>query len=190
MIEKEVTMSASILVTYATRYGSTREVAEAVAARLREHGYEVAMQPIRNVRTLAGYSGVVIGAPLYMFRWHKDARRFLARHRQALIERPVTIFALGPFTTGDEEEWQGARKQLEKALTAFPWRTPVAQDVFGGKFDPTTLRFPYKLFMQQVPASDLRDWTAIRTWASHLAAKLSPAASSEGAEIDSCPSHE
>ncbi|MBU4602527.1 flavodoxin [bacterium] len=126
-------------------------------------------------KTLAGYSVVVLGAPLYMFRWHKDARHFLSRHREALTQRPVAIFALGPFTTGDEKEWQGSREQLNKELAGFPWLTPVALEIFGGKFDPAKLRFPYNLFMRQVPASDLRDWTSIRAWASSLTAKLQPA---------------
>jgi len=90
-------MSARILVAYTTRNGSTQEVAEAVATTLREHGLEVDIQPMRQVRTLADYQAVVLGAPLYMFRWHKDALRFLSRHREALTERPVAIFALGPF---------------------------------------------------------------------------------------------
>ena len=125
--------------------------------------------------TPAGYSVVVLGAPLYMFRWHKDARHFLSRHREALTQRPVAIFALGPFTTGDEKEWQGSREQLNKELAGFPWLTPVALEIFGGKFDPAKLSFPYNLFMRQVPASDLRDWTSIRAWASSLTAKLQPA---------------
>jgi len=81
--------------------------------------------------TPAGYSVVVLGAPLYMFRWHKDARHFLSRHREALTQRPVAIFALGPFTTGDEKEWQGSREQLNKELAGFPWLTPVALEIFG-----------------------------------------------------------
>src|SRR5947209_28996 len=89
-------MSALVLVGYATRYGSTQEVAEAVAATLRACGLAVDLQPMRDVRTLAGYSAVVGGAPLIMFHWHKDARRFLARYRAALMERPVAVFALGP----------------------------------------------------------------------------------------------
>ncbi len=166
-------MSDSALVTYATSYGSTQEVAEAIAAVLRDTGLAVDIQPTRKVRTLAGYSVVVLGAPLYKFRWHKDARRFLSRHREALAERPVAIFALGPFTTGDEKEWQGSREQLDKELAEFPWFTPVALEIFGGRFDPAKLRFPYKLFMHQIPAIDLRDWTAIRAWSLDLLAKFS-----------------
>jgi menaquinone-dependent protoporphyrinogen oxidase len=162
-------MSSLVLVGYATRYGSTQEVAEAVAATLRECGLEVDIQPIRKVRTLAGYSAVVLGAPLYMFRWHKDALRFLSRHREALAERPVAVFALGPtHDPYDEKEWQDSRAQLDKDLAKFPWFKPVAIELFGGKFDPALLRFPLNKLAGKEPASDLRDWTAIRAWAADL----------------------
>lgn len=166
-------MSASILVGYATRYGSTQEVAEMVAATLREEGLAVVCQPMKAVKSLEGYGGVVVGAPLYMFRWHKDAKRFLSRHRQALTVRPAAVFALGPFHA-DAKEFQDARGQLDKELLEFPWFAPVAIEIFGGKFDPTALRFPYNLIpaLKQMPASDIRDWTAIRAWANGLTPQL------------------
>src|SRR6266487_4206747 len=86
-------MSASVLVGYATRYGSTQEVAEAVAATLRERGLAVDIQPMREVLTLDQYRAVVLGAPLYMFHWHRDALHFLAQHREALTQRPVLCSA-------------------------------------------------------------------------------------------------
>jgi menaquinone-dependent protoporphyrinogen oxidase len=169
-------MSTCVLVAYATRYGSTPEVAEAVAAALRESGLAVDVQPARKVRTLEGYSAVVLGAPLIMFRWHKDARHFLARHRKTIVERPLALFALGPVHDPyDEQEWQNSHAQLDKELAGFPWLTPVAVELFGGKYDPAKLRFPINLFAGNEPASDLRDWTAIHTWASNLSAKLEPA---------------
>ena len=162
-------MSSLVLVGYATRYGSTQQVAEAVAATLRECGLAVDIRPMREVRTLAGYSAVVLGAPLFMFRWHKDALRFLSRHREALTERPVAVFALGPtHDPYDEEEWQDSRAQLDKELAKFPWLTPVALEMFGGKYDPAKLRFPINLLAGKEPASDLRDGAAIRTWAADL----------------------
>ena len=169
-------MPATVLVGYATRYGSTQEVAETVAATLRERGLTVDIQPMREVRALEGYGAVVLGAALYMYRWHKDARRFLSRHRKALAELPVAVFALGPVHDPyDEKEWRDSRAQLDKELAKHPWLKPVALEILGGKFDPAQLRFPINLFAGSEPASDLRDWTAIRAWASNLAAKLEPA---------------
>jgi menaquinone-dependent protoporphyrinogen oxidase len=169
-------MSASVLVGYATRYGSTQEVAEAVAATLRERGLAVDIQPMRDVRTLNQYRAVVLGAPLYMFHWHKDALNFLARHRAALTARPVAIFALGPFHA-EEKEYQEVRRQLDKELAKFPWLTPAAIEIFGGKLDPEKLTFPHNLVpaLKKMPASDIRNWMAIRAWASDLAAQFQPA---------------
>ena len=169
-------MSTSVLVAYATRYGSTQEVAEAVVATLREAGLTADIQPMRDVRALDQYGAVVLGAPLYMFHWHKDALHFVERHRAALTARPVAIFALGPFHD-DEKEYAEVRHQLDKELAKFPWLTPSAIAVFGGKFDPEKLTFPHNLVpaLKNMPASDVRDWAAIRAWARELAKNLQPA---------------
>jgi menaquinone-dependent protoporphyrinogen oxidase len=171
-------MANSVLVVYATRYGSTQEVAEQVATTLRESGLAADVQPARQVRALEGYRAVVVGAPLYIGRLLKDARRFLAQHREALADRPVAVFALGP-TRAAEEDWEAVRSQMEQELDKYPWLEPVAVQLFGGKYDPAKLRFPDSLLatfpaspLHQMPASDLRDWEAIRAWASGLAAKL------------------
>ncbi|HUV62960.1 MAG TPA: flavodoxin domain-containing protein [Sedimentisphaerales bacterium] len=162
-------MASSVLVGYATQYGSTQEVAEAIAATLREGGLAVDVRPLREVRDLAAYSAVVLGAPLMTGRFHKDAERFLSRHREALTQRPVAVFALGPIhDPHDDEEWKSSRAQLDKELAKFPWLAPAALELFGGKFDPTKLRFPLNRLAGKEPASDARDWTAIRAWAAAL----------------------
>ena len=47
-------------------------------------------------------------------------------------------------------------------------------EVIGGRFDPSGLHFPYNLIpaLKQMPPSDVRDWAAIRAWASSLPAKF------------------
>ena len=170
-------MKIKVLLTYASIHGSTQQVAEAIAATLRENELVVDLQPAQNVRTLEGYAAVVLGAPLYMFHLHKDALRFLSRHQKALTRGlPVAIFAGGPIETSDENGWQEVRKQLDQELAKFPWLRPVAVEVVGGRFDPTRLRFPWNLIpaLRRMPPSDLRDWAAIRSWASSLALKLQP----------------
>ena len=71
----------SILLAYASRYGSTQEVAETIAAALREAGLEVELQPMRDVRRLEPYDAVVLGAAIYNAKWHPDAHQFLSQCR-------------------------------------------------------------------------------------------------------------
>ena len=96
-------MPVSVRVGYATRYGSTQEVAGAVAATVHERGLEVALEPMQKVRTFDQYRTVVLGAPLYMFHWHEDALHFLVRHHVALTQRPVAFFALGLYHSKEAE---------------------------------------------------------------------------------------
>lgn len=176
----ETTASASILVTYATRYGSTQEVAEAIAETLRAGGLAVQVTPMRQVRTLEGYRAVVMGAPLYIGHWPKDAQRFLSQHREALMQRPVAVFTLGPTSNPTpEQEWQATRTMFEQELVRYPWLRPVAAELFGGKLDPARLRFPDSLLtllpaspLYKAPASDARDWDAIRTWTQSIIPRL------------------
>ena len=166
-------MPEKVLVAYATRYGSTQEVAEAVAATLKENGFSVDLRVLREVRKLEGYQAVVLGAPLFMFHWHKDALGFLGRQQAALAQMPVAIFVLGPVhEPHDEAEWKSSWEQLEKELAPFPWLEPVALEMFGGKYDPEKLGFPLKMFAGKEPASDLRDWEAVRRWAGAVGEKL------------------
>lgn len=160
-------MPVSILVAYATRYGSTRETAEAIAQVLRELEYQVMLAPMRDVHAVEPYNAVVIGAPLQMFKWHKDAHHFLSRYRRALTELPVAVFALGPLHRA-ENEIQEARTQLDKELAKYTWFHPRAIQVFVGRLDPTKLHFPFSLFAGKMPASDEMDWDAIRAWAERL----------------------
>src|SRR5512142_1404640 len=146
----------NVLLAYATRNGSTQQVAEAVAASLREAGAQVTVWPARAAReTAAGYDLIVLGAPLYSGRWHRDAHRFLKRHRRELAGVPVAVFAMGP-RNDTAEAWQRSRAQLDRALAKHGWLTPVAVTVFGGVDPPGRGRRPRR---------DLRNWQAIDAWA-------------------------
>ena len=165
-------MERKFLVTFASTHGSTEEIAGVIAAALRERGVQADLLPARNVRSLDGYTAIVLGAPLYIFRLHKDALRFLSRFQKALNRGvPVAVFAGGPFGPAEEKTWQEVRQQLDRELAKYPWPRPAAIEIVGGKFDPARLRFPWNLVpaLKQTPPSDLRDWDAIRVWAGSLA---------------------
>jgi menaquinone-dependent protoporphyrinogen oxidase len=158
-------MTGAILVAYGTKHGSTREVADAVAETLAEHGLGVDTRPVGLVDDVSPYAGVVLGGALYMGRWHPDALHFLQRHETELARMPVAVFGMGP-NTMEEKSVADARAQLAKALAKVPDVEPRAIAIFGGVINPEVLRFPFN----RIPASDARDWPPIRAWARDVAA--------------------
>jgi menaquinone-dependent protoporphyrinogen oxidase len=156
-----------ILVAYGTKKGSTGEVASKVAETLREQGFETDLRPASEVKDLGSYAAVVLGGSIYAGRLHPDIRTLLKRHRAELGSLPVAVFGIGP-NTSEEKDLASARKQLDKNLGRVPEVRPVAIATFGGVIDPAKMRFPFN----RMPASDARDWEAIRAWAESLPALL------------------
>jgi menaquinone-dependent protoporphyrinogen oxidase len=160
-------MAPRVLVAFASKHGSTREVAEAVAAHLEARGLRTVVRPACARVDPGTFDAVVLGGALYTGRLHRDARRFLRRNRRALRALPVAVFAMGPMKT-DAPGLAGSLHQLERALARVPDVTPVAATVFGGVVDPAQLRFPFN----RMPAGDARDWDAIAAWADEVAERV------------------
>lgn len=168
---------ADLLITYGTRYGSTKEVAESIAQTLRDTGLSIDLKPASEVQSLAGYRAVVVGAPYFIGKLQKDVPAFLERHRAELEKMPVALFTLGPVRA--EDDMADARKQLDATLEKMGWLKPAAAEMFVGAFDPAKLRGLDKLVTKPkasplygVPARDDRDWEAIRAWAASLPGAL------------------
>lgn len=148
----------NILIAYASKHGSTQEVAETIAATLRDQ-VAVDLRPARSVREpVTHWDLVVLGAPIYSGRWHRDAHRFLKRHKKELPHVRVAIFGMGP-RNGTEDSWRRSRAQLDRALSKHEWLHPAATAMFGGADPPKRARDGRR---------DLRDWDQIRAWAADI----------------------
>ncbi len=171
-------MPKNILIAYATRYGSTEEVAAAIARILRAQGFETTFKPARDVKNLDINQAIVLGAPLYFGSIHRDALKFLERHGASPKRPPLAIFALGP-TQGDERALEEARSSVRTTLDATLGLPPIDIAVFGGKYDPAKIGLRDRLIaslpaspLHGARASDARDWARIEAWANALAGKL------------------
>jgi menaquinone-dependent protoporphyrinogen oxidase len=148
----------SVLIAYASKSGSTREVAVEIADVFRRRGWSATVAEAAHVRERASdYDLVVLGGAIYSGRWHSGARRFLRKHRQELGRTAVAVFGMGP-RENDSDAWESSRAQLSGALSKHSWLRPLAVTVFGGVDPP-----------KKAQHRDLRNWEAIRAWADELA---------------------
>ncbi len=162
-------MAGPILVAFASRYGTTGEVAESIGATLRERGLRVDVRAAQEVEDLGEYGGVVLGGGIYFGRWHRDARGFARLFEEELRRVPVAVFALGPVTEKPKDQ-AASEEQLRRNLRRLPIK-PFAVRVFGGAFDPARVAFP----ISRLPAADVRNWEAIRAWTLKLAGRFESA---------------
>jgi menaquinone-dependent protoporphyrinogen oxidase len=91
-----------ILVSYATMAGSTADVAKAVGEQITKSGLQVDILPLSEVQDIHVYEGVVVGAPMIM-GWHRDAIRFLKKHRDAFQRIPLAVFVTAMSLTQTDE---------------------------------------------------------------------------------------
>jgi menaquinone-dependent protoporphyrinogen oxidase len=165
-------MSGRILVAYASRNGSTEEIARAVANELTAAGIAVDIAELDTVITLAGYNGVIIGAPLYWGNLVRDVVKFTGRFKETLTGLPVASFAVG--LTPVSERVGNVDHAMDCLHTALGPVKPVGTILFAGKLDPAKLGFIQRKMMEvgNVPSGDFRNWDLIAAWARDLPEKM------------------
>jgi len=167
-------MEKRVLVVYASKYGSTAQIAEKIGLRLKKAGLEVDVIPADQVKGLEGYRAVVLGSGVYAGQWLKGAADFLKKHEKALAHMPVWFFSGGPTGIGDPVE-------LMKGLRFPETLEPVAERIkprdiafFHGVIDMDKLKFAEKMTVRalKAPVGDFRDWESIHAWADRIARVL------------------
>lgn len=162
-----------VLVAYASKRGSTAEIAEAVADALRRSGYVVECRAVEQVRSIDSYDAVVLGSAVYMKRWRGDAKRFLRKHGEELSHLPFWVFSSGP--VGDPDKMPD-RSWLEppRIIADVEELGVRGHVVFGGRM-PTEPHGPLERSMVKNTAEqyrDRRDWEEVRAWARRIASEL------------------
>ena len=159
------------LVAYASKYGSTGGVADAIGKELCNRGAAVDVCLVKNVGDLNPYRGVVVGSAIYMGKWLPEAVDFVERNRVVLRQIAVAYF-LVCITMGKptEENHRKVLAYLDPVLKEVPQVKPVAIGTFAGALDYSNLSMPMKMIMKAkgAPEGDFRRWDVIRAWATRL----------------------
>jgi menaquinone-dependent protoporphyrinogen oxidase len=156
------------LVTYGSKMGGTAGLAEMVADSLRCHGVDAAVRPAAEVDNLDGYAAVVIGGALYMARWHRDARRFVRRHRGDLRARPVWLFSSGPLGDDGQKPDVPPVRGVAKLMREVAAR---GHATFGGRLASDPQGFMARS-MANTMAGDWRDPDQVERWSASIATDM------------------
>lgn len=159
-----------VLVAFASRHGSTEEIALELGRCLAEGDCRPTVRAADLAVRIESFDAVIVGSAIYMGRWLAEAREFLATHRSNLRTRPTWLFASGPVGDPPRPEADASDgPAFANEIGAVEYRR------FNGRLDHSRLSFPEKAAVALVgaPEGDYRDWTAIRTWGAGIAADIS-----------------
>jgi len=167
-----------ILVTYASRLGSTAGAAEAIGKTLRESGVEVDVLRMQDVTDLTPYRAVVAGSAIRDRQWLPEALQFVQTHQAALRQRPFAAFLV--CMTLAMKNAEKYRPQVADWLQPVQVLVkPVSTGLFAGVLDigkiesfSSRLKFRISVLLGVWKAGDHRDWSAIRTWAASVGSQL------------------
>lgn len=175
-----------ILVTYASRTGSTKGIAELIAEKLRDRGLSAEARDVDDVRDPENYNAYVIGSGVYMGHWMKEAKQFIIRNKSLLSGRPVWLFSSGPVGPNakdsrgrDLKEVSGPTEIEELKTVARPLDHRVFFGALFGDRLEGAIGFTYRLMRhsktiaESMPDGDYRDWKEIEAWAYGIAATIS-----------------
>jgi menaquinone-dependent protoporphyrinogen oxidase len=171
---QEGNVGDKVLVTYASRAGSTGEVAEAIGEVLCDGGAAVDVRLAKGVSDVSPYRAVVVGSAIRTSAWLPEAVEFVKAHREALSRVPVAYFTVCLAMKDDtEENRRRAAAFLDPVREQVPQVQPVGVGLFAGVLDFSKLPFFYRFMWPltaggQTSEGDYRDWEAIRDWAADL----------------------
>ena len=157
-----------ILVTYATRAGSTSEVAASIGVTLSQRGFAVDVKPVKDNPTPTGYQAVIMGSAIRMGNWLPEAVDYIKKNSLALNGMPIALFTVHMLNTAEDETSRAARLAYLDAVR--PLLTRAEETFFAGKFDFSRLSFLDRMISKMVKAveGDARDWNKINAWANTI----------------------
>jgi menaquinone-dependent protoporphyrinogen oxidase len=167
-------MTTKILVTYASRSGSTLEIAKAISNTLKEGGADVDVMPMQAVKDLAPYQAVVAGSAIRGAKWLPEAVQFIRTHQSTLRHKPFAMFTVCiTLAMSNSEQYRAAVAGWTAPVRAIV--RPLSEGLFAGMLDFNklplnwdTLKLRATVAMGIFPRGDHRDWNAVNAWAESL----------------------
>ena len=165
-------MNHKILIAFATRAGSTSEVAKKIADVLCAKGLEVDVLPVKKVKNLNPYRAIILGSAIRAAHWLPEAVQFVENNKSELDKIPTAFFTVS--LTMSEKTEENLRKVASYVDPVRSMLQPDFEGFFPGKMDPKSLSVPTRIMIKAMKTreGDFRDWDAVCAWAEEAYSKL------------------
>jgi menaquinone-dependent protoporphyrinogen IX oxidase len=85
-------MSNKVLVVYATKSGSTTEVAQSIGDTLTKAGAQATIKSVEEVENIEPYDAIYIGSPIINGKCMPEVKKFVSSYDHYLSQRMVAYF--------------------------------------------------------------------------------------------------
>jgi menaquinone-dependent protoporphyrinogen oxidase len=164
----DVPMNQRILVAYASKSGTTAEIAARVGERLSKRGANVDVLDVRQVKDLAVYQAVVLGSAIRMGSILPPMLTFVKNHSAELQSIPLSVFVACMTLETDTPENRETVSAYLDPLRAVA--QPVNEGLFAGAVLLERLPLIERWMTKSIksPVGDFRRWDQIDAWAEDL----------------------
>lgn len=167
-------MTNKILITYASKHGSTAEIAEKIHEIFTNHGLKCEIKSVEDVNDISAYETIVLGSAVYIGQWRKSTVKFLKKNEETLIKKKLWLFSTGPTGKGDPVELLKGWKYPDALKDTIDKISPEEITVFHGALNEAKLNTFEKMTIKMVkaPMGDYRDWEQVKLWANDIIKSL------------------
>jgi menaquinone-dependent protoporphyrinogen oxidase len=173
--QSAATRKERVLISYASRCGSTGGVAEAIGQVLCDMGASADIRLVANVNDLSPYHAVIVGSSIRRGKWLPEAVSFVKDNQDILGRLPIAYFVVClTMKENTAENRSKVMAYLDPVRKEAQKIQPVAVGLFPGALDLGKLSLVDKMFFQAkgTPEGDYRDWPAVKSWASAVGPML------------------
>jgi menaquinone-dependent protoporphyrinogen oxidase len=163
-----------LLIAYASKHGSTAEIARMIGETLRINGMQNDVRTVQEVEDLAEYNALILGSAMYAGEWMDDALDFLHKYQSSLIDMPLWLFSSGPVGEGDPLQLLDGMAVPESVDRLTANLDVREKQVFHGKIDLRKLTLAEMMLFKSVGArtGDYRQWDMIKLWSQSIRDEL------------------
>lgn len=158
-----------VLVTAASRHGSTEMIADCIREELESSGCRTHLADPDTVLSIAEYGAIVLGSAVYGGRWLASARKLAQRIEPQRDGKLIWLFSSGPVS--DQEDPGQAPADATEWIERLHAQ---GHAVFAGRLDRKQLGLGERFALRELdaPSADHRSWLEIGRWARSIAASV------------------